>query len=668
MSETKSPNNAGRRGTRRLLIAASLLSVLVILVLLCSGVFEQAGPSRARRDLPLEVPAEDASTPAVPDEHVSPFLNTRPHVAYIDDSRCDACHAEIAQRYRQHPMGQSMTVLTADAIEAEANRAPATPEPLRLGDFDYEVRYENGVARHIEHYLDRDRDAALTITKPITYAVGAGSRGRSYIVQEGDQLWMSPLTYYPAHQRWALSPGYERNHSHFYRPVIGACLFCHSGKANWNADTRNTYREPALPQPSIGCQRCHGPGAMHVAIHENPQDSSTTELKEPFDKSIVNPAHLSDERTLDVCTQCHLSGSARVIAREKQWDDFRPGLPLSDFIAIYVEKESTGHHFVGHVEQMQESRCYVATSGKLRCTSCHDPHGVPNEEEKILFYQQKCLNCHGTGQTGCSETQSARDAQQDACANCHMPALATEITHAAVTDHRVLKRPETETSEMSRRGPAASGARRLVPFDRAALTRPGYPIQRNLGLALLMASENDSTVDLTRDTTTAAALLEQAVQQMPADFAAREGLATAYERLNRWADALAQFQIVLETHPEREFSLSGSSRQLMQLNRYAEAALYWQKVSELNPGLPVYQAEWGLALAKLQRWEECEPLCREAVARFPDSFACRQLWVESLLALDRKAEAEAMFSELLRLQPQSSKPLQRWFDEHPLRK
>src|SRR5947209_8652888 len=39
----------------------------------------------------------------------SPYDNIRPHVQYVDDRTCGECHAAIAESYRKHPRGRSLT-------------------------------------------------------------------------------------------------------------------------------------------------------------------------------------------------------------------------------------------------------------------------------------------------------------------------------------------------------------------------------------------------------------------------------------------------------------------------------------------------------------------------------------------------------------------------------
>src|SRR5262245_50625532 len=39
----------------------------------------------------------------------SPYRNARPGVAYVGDVACARCHREIAEAYRTHPMGRSLS-------------------------------------------------------------------------------------------------------------------------------------------------------------------------------------------------------------------------------------------------------------------------------------------------------------------------------------------------------------------------------------------------------------------------------------------------------------------------------------------------------------------------------------------------------------------------------
>ena len=56
----------------------------------------------------------------------------------------------------------------------------------------------------------------------------------------------------------------------------------------------------------IDCERCHGPGELHVQRMLNGElvDTSTH-----IDYSIVNPKKLSLEAQFQICMRCHLQGN-----------------------------------------------------------------------------------------------------------------------------------------------------------------------------------------------------------------------------------------------------------------------------------------------------------------------------------------------------------------------
>jgi hypothetical protein len=49
----------------------------------------------------------------------------------------------------------------------------------------------------------------------------------------------------------------------------------------------------------------------------------------------VNPAKLPVALQLDVCQRCHIQGNA-VLAEGKSFFDFRPGMPLSDVMNVFM--------------------------------------------------------------------------------------------------------------------------------------------------------------------------------------------------------------------------------------------------------------------------------------------------------------------------------------------
>ena len=70
------------------------------------------------------------------------------------------------------------------------------------------------------------------------------------------------------------------------RPTWPLCDGCHS--VNYNIRTKE------VTEWNVGCEKCHGPGAEHVA--------------KPSRANIVNPSRLDFVHANDVCIQCHSQG------------------------------------------------------------------------------------------------------------------------------------------------------------------------------------------------------------------------------------------------------------------------------------------------------------------------------------------------------------------------
>ena len=76
---------------------------------------------------------------------------------------------------------------------------------------------------------------------------------------------------------------------HFARPITAECMFCHSNRAFEVEHTVNGFRPPIFAGYAIGCERCHGPGELHVRRHERAEDYAG------LDETIVNPRNLAPE-------------------------------------------------------------------------------------------------------------------------------------------------------------------------------------------------------------------------------------------------------------------------------------------------------------------------------------------------------------------------------------
>ena len=375
----------------------------------------------------------------------SPFLNTKLDVAYVGSEACRTCHADHDAAFRHTSMGRSMA-------EVDLTREPPGGEfEHPVSKRRYEVRRHDGQLWHRELLLVDDPSEVLLAEFPVKFVVGSGHHSLTYLVEADGFLVESPVTWYTSRKAWGMSPGYDvAEHSGFERATGEGCLTCHASRAE--AVDKSLHRMH-ITEAAIGCERCHGPGALHLEKHRE-RKAVAADAQPEIDRTIVNPAHLSREFAEAVCQQCHLRSTATIPARGRQIADFRPGLPLQDFRTdFWLDVPDKPMTVVGHVEQLHLSRCYQK-SDKLTCLTCHSPHDVGGER-KSESHQTICLSCHRPEHCREEESQRQKVSPDNDCVLCHMPSSDTEIPHLAFTHHRIgIHKPSAKSSD-SRRSPAS---------------------------------------------------------------------------------------------------------------------------------------------------------------------------------------------------------------------
>lgn len=326
-------------------------------------------------------------------------------------------------------------------------------------------------------------ERGLSADYPIPYSIGFGSVGRSYLIELDGHFFQSPAAFYTKRSEWDSSPGYETERIlDFTRPITSDCLICHADAVN--------KTNPAALSP-IGCDRCHADGENHT--------------RHPFPGSIVNPSKLAIRERDSVCEQCHLESATVVLNPNRYWSDFHPGERLEQIETHYVYRAATGNQLpigaVSQAEQLALSACARGSAGTLWCGTCHNPHGEP--ADRRLQIKQICESCHQP-----AEVASIHKTTPDDCVSCHMPRRqAVDVSHAAVTDHRIAKHPAEISGEN-------------IPKILTAWHDPAPDLaNRNLGLAYFNVAKREASVD---DFRKALALLSAvpAVQDDPAVCAA----------------------------------------------------------------------------------------------------------------------------------------------------
>jgi tetratricopeptide (TPR) repeat protein len=583
--------------------------------------------------------SERALTPIAAPQLVLPdsrYLNTASAAQYVGTARCSQCHAD-----------QHATFLASAHSRSMCRVDPASEPPD--GVYDHAAsgrryrskRNEDGLY-HQEALLGPAGQELPLADERLAYLVGSGRFSRTYLVEDDGFFVESPLTWYASLNAWAMSPGYDHpHHQSFHRTITQDCLFCHAGQSEPLAGSdRLRIRETA-----ISCERCHGPGSLHVAHWESPGNKPTG----AEDLTIVHPGRLPRELSEAICQQCHLNGEAQVAVRGRSAADFRPGRLWQDFVIDFVDAPAKSAHtsgsepggmtVVGHVAQLHQSRCYLA-SDTLTCTTCHNPHEAdasPSSATRLARNRQACLACHADGACGIAAAERIAANDND-CAACHMPQSPTDIPHIAFTHHRIgIHPPPRERPARALTDPPAEAAAftPLVPalpvdhlpeFERqraAVLANLRYYEQHAIEPAaseylheaarladdLLRRCEPDANLAAAQAELAAAAgqiaAARESAQRVLADHAdpaartaARRVLATTAMQTQRPSEAIPHLRELTRAHRDpRDWLLLGAAEE--RTGNPSGAIAAFERVLEIDPAqpetydllAPLYEAE-----------------------------------------------------------------------------
>lgn len=375
----------------------------------------------------------------MPTDHVGTGLGLvfNPNPGYVGAKACAECHAAVVQSSMETAHAKTSSVVDVDATKMLLGVTPkhvrsAVPElNYRIEEFDKKL-WQTVIVNRSGQYFAASRSCDLVL--------GSGNHGQSFLWWQDEALFQLPISYVASVNDFIGSPGYLPSIADYARPIGARCLECHTTWASSESGSSNQFDRQQILF-GVTCEKCHGPGAEHVAWHRQHSDEQQAH-------GIVAPQKLSRERQLDICSLCH----AGIGRSDRPPFSFRPGEPLSEFLEIELAGDANGAggvHTANQAARLRMSRCFQAS--EMTCTTCHDPH--VSETNRGKMFSQRCVSCHQPSH--CGEVRRIGVAAESRCIDCHMPKRDDQSTQLLgsqgrfapqLRDHHIAKWPDATTA------------------------------------------------------------------------------------------------------------------------------------------------------------------------------------------------------------------------------
>ncbi len=319
---------------------------------------------------------------------------------FVGSAKCATCHNEIASIQMKSEHALTLRKVKTIPVLLQAL-------PLHFSDHSNGVEYRLEQSAQNESSLDllsiKDRS---TERLQLIWAFGAGRKGITFVGRTtAGEYGQGQVSWYQRINALDITTGGEQTQ------INNA----HDAAAQWLTEKERrdcfgchlTRQSEALPEmiaesnAGIQCERCHGPGQKHV--------EALTQGKMEQGLAIRNPGKLGADEQLQFCGACHRN-------------------PLPNPSGAVLDNRTIRFP----AQRLVLSRCYDESQGKLKCTTCHNPH--ENLQESPAYYDQKCQSCHSGSS---SMSTHCPDSSKD-CVSCHMPREPL-MKHSDFADHWIRK-------------------------------------------------------------------------------------------------------------------------------------------------------------------------------------------------------------------------------------
>ncbi|RMG80727.1 MAG: tetratricopeptide repeat protein [Bacteroidetes bacterium] len=518
-----------------------------------------------------------------------------------------------------------------------------------LNNFYYQPFLKDSLLYVKEFRLAENKDTIHLLIRKIDYIIGSGHHTNSHIYSQNGYLFQLPLTFYTQPKKWDLPPGFEKGNSRFFRIIGEECMSCHNGISQYIEGSENKFGALAK---GIGCERCHGPGQVHV---QQKRKGIVTDITQNIDYSIVNPSKLPPDLQMQICQRCHQQ-AVTVLREGKSYYDFKPGMKLNEVMDIFQQRfadSSSVFIMASHFDRMRMSNCFKKSNGKLTCITCHNPHKNIKEFDNEYF-NNKCQTCHQPEQ--CTGESSALQNAAFNCIACHMKkASSYDIPHVIVTDHYIVKKPQSRSVELARK--PVSELEKQKDFIRLVCATSKHPDNLTVAKAYLDYYEKYAAVEQHLDS--AWHFLKKAQSNTSPETLKKYLIRYFYLK----QDFLSVVALAKDSLPDDAWTYYRVGEAFFQTGDFNQSLQFLQKALQKAPFNLKFKNKYASVLMLLGKYEQARKILEDLLSQTPDfPEANNNLgFCLTVLSKENKAsyeDAEKYFLRALKINPDYAKALE----------
>lgn len=558
------------------------------------------------------------------------YLNLAEDVDYVGMNTCKSCHADVHETYIHTGMGRSFGRATLEKTDAEFGDHALVYEAT--SDLYYKPFFRDSQMYVLEFRL-QDGDTVHQRLEKIDYIVGSGQHTNSHIININGYVYQAPITYYTQEGKWDMAPGFEGDNIRFSRLLAAECITCHNDLPKQFPGSMNKYEQ--MPE-GIACERCHGPGELHVKARLSGQQMPEAGAA---DYTIVNPSRLPRDLQMDLCQRCHLQGIA-VLKEGKDFYDFKPGMRLNEVVNIFLPRYTNDHErfiMASQADRLRLSPCYINT--EMTCLTCHNPHqsiAVTDKEQ----YNTACINCHGgQREEACTAEPAVRLAAGDDCSGCHMPRSGSiDIPHVNITDHFISRGQAGRAQATASKGTPGFLGLEILTKDK------GSPLEMAEGYLAMYEKYTQSPMLLDS--------VRLLLSRSRADARSKLPLLIHYHFL---AEGYPAIRALAEGYQASDIADGWTAYRIgeayYQAQAYERALSYYERAVHFLPLHLDFQEKMGTVLLQLRQAEAAEVVLQRVLAEHPKRTNALSNLGFALILQGRAEEAEHYYDAAIALDP-----------------